>query len=95
MSKEITVIITDDEEKALLSDINDIDVWAFNAVENKVKQCVNSIVKRALTDTSNTVLSVADKEQLMTVLNSKGIIIPTIDIIPYNIKLEIVKRSNI
>ncbi|RLB06415.1 MAG: hypothetical protein DRG83_00095 [Deltaproteobacteria bacterium] len=38
-------ILTDEEEKALLTDMEDIYLWVKNLVENKVRQVIDRIIE--------------------------------------------------
>lgn len=42
---EITITITDDEKKALEWDMLSILEWLENAIHNKARQCIDSIVE--------------------------------------------------
>lgn len=42
--KEFTVQITDEEEKALLTDMLSIENWLSNAIHNKARQCMDKII---------------------------------------------------
>ena len=43
--KFFTVIILDEEEKALLTDMISIQDWLDNAVHNKARQCIDIIIE--------------------------------------------------
>ena len=91
----ISIDLDDEEEKALLWNVVDINIWARNALFNKVRQCADEICRLALEDHTHTILSLADKQLLRQYLNNQGIILTSVKQLPNNIKKEIVKRANI
>ena len=92
----ISIELNDEEEKALLWDVIDIDLWARNALFNKIRRCADAICELAINDTTGTILSPEDKQALRTYLSNNNIdILTSIRQLPNNVKREIVKRANI
>lgn len=40
------VILTEEEEKALLTDIASVQDWLNNAIHNKARQCIDKVVEQ-------------------------------------------------
>ena len=68
--KEFTVVISDEEEKALLTCMVDIKEWIQNAISNRARQAVDAIIKEH-TDRQPKKMSVADKHALIASLDLK------------------------
>ncbi len=45
---QYTITITEDEEKALLSDMISIQEWIDNAIHNKARQCTDAIIDQEI-----------------------------------------------
>ncbi|MBA7472200.1 MAG: hypothetical protein GH156_00550 [Dehalococcoidia bacterium] len=44
--REYTVTLSDEEEKALLTDMVSIQEWLDNVIHNKARQCIDMIVEQ-------------------------------------------------
>jgi len=44
---EYRIVLTPEEEKALLTDMISIQEWIENAIKNKARQCIDEIVERS------------------------------------------------
>ena len=97
MSKTITITLNDEAVKALEWDIaDDLQLWATIIILNRVKWTYDKLCEEALADTTDTILTVEDKQAIAAMLNNQGItIVRSVKAIPDNIKEEIVKRANI
>lgn len=42
---QYTITISDEEEKALLTDMISIQTWIDNAIHNKARQCIDKIIE--------------------------------------------------
>lgn len=92
---EYTIMLTVEEEKALLWDMISIQGWAENAVFNKVRQCADEICRLALEDNTHTILTVDEKRLLRDTLDAQGIVLTSVKQIPLNIKRQIVAKARI
>ena len=90
-----TVTLSEEQEKALLTDMGSIQDWLNNAIHNKARQMVDKICDKALSDQTDTILTSTEKQEIVTLLASQGKIISTVKQMPENIKLEIVKKARI
>lgn len=61
---QFTVTINDAEEKALLTDMLSIQDWLDNAIHNKARRTIDSIIQKE-TDRQPKKLSVAEKHNLI------------------------------
>ena len=95
MPKSITVSITDEEEKALLTDILSLQDWLDNAIRNKARQCVDDVCRQALEDETNTVLTPQEKQGIVSALATQGRIITTVKQLPPAIKAQIVSNARV
>lgn len=57
---EYKITLTETEEKALLTDMTDIQGWLENAIKNKSRQCIDTIVGQ-LSDKQASKMSLEDK----------------------------------
>jgi len=87
--------LTEEEEKALLTDMLTIQDWLNNAIHNKTRQCVDNVCQQALSEQEHKILTIEEKQQIVTQLASQGTIISTVKQMPENIKLEIVKKARV
>lgn len=92
---QYTVIISDEEEKALLTDMVSIQDWLDNAVHNKARQCVDVVCRQALEDESDTLLTKGEKGQIVAALAKEGRVISTIKHMPPEIKGQIVALARV
>ena len=95
MPKSITVSITDEEEKALLTDILSLQDWLDNAIHNKARQCIDDVCRQALEDETNTVLTAVEKQGIVSALATQGRIITTVKQLPADIKAQIVSNARV
>lgn len=69
---QYTITITEDEKKALLSDMISIQDWIENAIHNKARQCtdviINQEIKRIQTDPNITSMS-TDRMEIFAAAN--------------------------
>lgn len=68
---EYTVRISDAEKKALETDMMSIQTWLDNAIHQKARRCMNTIVGQE-TDKNPVRISSAEKEQLVTSADVKS-----------------------
>ena len=87
--------LTEEEEKALLTDMISIQDWLNNAIFNKSRQMVDKVCEEALSDQTDIILTTTEKQDIVTQLASQGTIISTVKQMPENIKLEIVKKARV
>ena len=87
--------LTEEEEKALLTDMITVQDWLNNAIYNKARQCVDNVCQEALSEQEHKILAAEEKQQIATLLASEGKIISSVKQMPENIKLEIVKKARI
>lgn len=91
-----TVELTQAEEKALLWDMLTIDDWLRNAIHEKARRTIDDITAIALSDTTGTVLSGADRQAVAAELSSRGIfLVGTVGQLPPDVKSDIVMRADI
>jgi len=95
MPTSITVPITDEEEKALLTDILSLQDWLDNAIRNKARQCIDDVCRQALEDETNTVLTAAEKQGIVSALATQGRIITTVKQLPEAVKHQIVAAARV
>jgi len=97
MTRIITITLNDEAVKALEWDIaEELELWANIVLNNRIKWCYDKLCEEALADTTDTILTVEDKQAIATMLNNQGItIIRSVKALPENVKEEIVKRANI
>lgn len=60
---EITVTLTDEEVKALETDMLSIQAWVSNAIHNKARQCIDRIITKSGKGSKFT--SVAEKTKII------------------------------
>ena len=92
---DITVQISEAEEKALLTDMVSIEVWFNNVVHQKARQCIDAVCQQALSEDGETILTKAEKQEVVTALASEGRIISTVKQMPEAIKLQIVRCARV
>lgn len=80
-------------EKALKFDIGDLDIWLMNAVITKARISKDKICKLALDDTAHEVLSISDKQNIISQLAEQGLIITSVKQLPEAIRSEIVLKA--
>lgn len=68
-----TVEINDAEEKALLTDMVSIQEWIDNAIQNKARRTIDSIVEKK-TDKQPKKMTVADKHNLIRGLELETVV---------------------
>jgi len=90
---EYAVILTEEEEKALLWNMVDIQEWLDNAIHNKARQCIDSVCHQALT--TGEALTAEEKREIVTVLSASGEIITSVKKLPEFIKAQIVSKARI
>ena len=90
-----TIEITEDEAKAVLTDVADIDIWLQNAVQNKIRQTVTAICREALDDESDTILAASEKQEVLDKIAAAGIIVTTVDKLPHKAKMLIVRKARV
>jgi hypothetical protein len=95
MSRTITVSITDEEEKALLTDMTSIQDWLDNAIHNKARQCIDGLCQLALDDQTNAILTAEEKQELVSALAAQGKFITTVKQLPPDIKAQIVSNARV
>ena len=62
--KQFVVELNDAEEKALLTDMLSVQDWIDNAVHNKARQCMDTVVEK-VTDRRAKKISVEEKLQII------------------------------
>ena len=67
---EYKIILSEEEEKALLTDIISIQEWIDNAIQNKARQCIDEIVTKSGKGSKFT--SVNDKIKIIQDLNKEN-----------------------
>lgn len=90
-----TIIVTDEEYKALAWGIADPPEWIDNFVHERARQFADAIILMALDDFTHTILNEDEKRQLVTALADLGIIINTVEGLPDNIKTAIIQKARI
>lgn len=61
---QFTITISDEEEKALLTDMISIQSWIDNAIHNKARKCIDRVVEQ-VTDKRAQSLSVTEKLEIV------------------------------
>lgn len=92
---EYIVTLSEEQEKALLTDMISVQDWIDNAIQNKARQMIDSVCEQALNDHSNTILTVAEKQDVVTSLASAGSIITTVKQMPEAVKMMIVQKARV
>ena len=92
--KQFTITISDEEGKALLTDMGSIQEWIDNAIHNKARQVIDKVCEEALLTPG--ALTKSDISQIRVMMDERAIppVMP-VKRLPGTIKLEIVKRANI
>ena len=92
---QYTITLSDEEEKALLTDMMSIQEWIDNAIHNKARQCIDTVCERALLG-GYEVLTKSDISQIRVMMDERAVppVIPT-KRLPQDIKQEIVKRARV
>ena len=65
---QFTITIPDEEEKALLTIMIDIEEWTNNAIHNRARIAINQIIQEH-TDKQPNKLSLKDKQKIITELS--------------------------
>ena len=89
------VELTAEQEKALLTDMLDISLWIGNAIHNKARQCIDEVCRQALEDNTDTILTKAEKQEIVASLAANGKVISTVKGLPETIKLDIVSKARV
>ena len=92
---DYVVTLTEEQEKALLTDMISIQAWLDNAIQNKARQCVDTVCTEALSDDSDTILTKVDKQEIVQELAKQGRVISTVKQLPQSIKEQIVTKANV
>lgn len=92
---EYTVNISDEESKALLTDMMTVQEWLDNAIHNKARQCIDKVCEEALNDQTNTLLTKGEKQAIVTELAKQGTIISSIKQMPEVVKRQIVSQARV
>lgn len=92
---EYKIVLSPEEEKALLTDMLSIQDWLDNAIHNKSRQCIDEVCHRALEDQSNTILTVEEKRQLRDHLDQQGIVLTSVKQLPVGVKNQIVAHARV
>ena len=87
--------LTPEQEKALLIDMISIQEWIDNAIQNKARQCIDTVCEQALSDPGDTILTVEEKRGIVKALADSGRIISTVKQMPEAIKLLIVAAARV
>jgi len=92
---QYTIQITDEQEKALLWNIVDLQDWLETSLYGKAERLADKICRLALEDQTNTILTAAEKQTLRSYLTTQGIIFTSIEKLPLYVKSQIVAHANI
>jgi len=92
---EYISVLSKEEEKALLTDMTTIQEWLDNAIHNKARQCIDKVCKQALEDSTDTILTQIEKQEIVSLLATDGRIISTVKQLPIAIKRQIVTKARI
>lgn len=92
---QYTVLLTSEEEKALLTDMISIQEWLENAIHNKARQCIDAVCQQALSEDGETILTKAEKQAIVKALATEGKIISTVKQMPVTIKYQIVQKARV
>lgn len=92
---EYTIILSEEEEKALLTDMVSIHDWVSNAIHNKGRQMKDKIAEDAAKPELN-YLTPDDWVEIKAMMEAQGVppLIPA-RLLPEKIKDEIVRRANV
>lgn len=85
----------EEEEKALLTDTISIQEWIDNAIHNKARQCIDTVCQQALSGDDETILTKAEKREIVRALATEGKIISTVKQMPVGIKHQIVQKAKV
>jgi len=94
-----TITLTDAEEKALLFNEWELGQTTQELLEwfihKKAAERIDEVCRVALEDHTHTILSLENKQLLITYLSNRGIVLTTVEKFPLSVKEEIVNRSNL
>lgn len=92
---EYSVSLSEEEEKALLTDMLSIQEWLENAIHNKARRCVDMVCHQALSEVGEIILTNAEKQVIVSELVKEGRIISTVKQMPEAIKRQIVRMARV
>jgi hypothetical protein len=69
--------------------------WLSNSIHNKARQCIDNVVKEALEDSKDEILTKAEKQEIVQALASQGRIISTVKGMPEDVKRQIVAKARV
>jgi hypothetical protein len=93
--------ITDEQVKALSTDMISSNPnvvfldWLQNAIQNKARQCIDQVCEDALNDQTNTILTITEKQEIVSGLAKSGRIITTVKQMPQVVKDLIVQKARV
>ena len=91
--RDYIVSLDAEEEKALLWDVETIQAWLNNTVQNKIRRCTDEICRLAIEDQTKTILTRAENMQISQAL--AGEIIITVERLPLEVKRQIVAAARV
>lgn len=92
---QYTVTLSAEEEKALLTDMASVQSWLDNVIHNKARQCIDAVCEQALSENGETMLTKAEKQEVVSALATEGRIISTVKQMPESVKADIVKKARV
>lgn len=90
-----TINLSAEEEKALLTDMISVQEWLDNVIHDKARKCIDRVATQALEDSTDKILTKAEKQQVVSALAAQGKIITTVKQIPEIIKYQIVAKARV
>lgn len=93
---QYTITLSQEEEKALLTDMLSIQEWLDNAIHNKARQCIDGVNEQAL-EPSSKMLTEPDLKAIRDMMDSANLpaVVITPRALPNHIKGEVVRRAKV
>lgn len=91
-----TILLSEEEEKAFLHIVLDINEWIQNAVHERARIAIDEVCKKAFEETDDTViLSELDKRFISNAIAQTGRLFGKVKTLPIDIKQKIVQLATI
>jgi len=92
---QYSINLSEEQEKALLTNMMTIQSWIDNAIHNKARQCIDKVCEEALEDETDTILTRDEKGQIVAALATQGRVITTVKQMPESIKRQVVQLARV
>jgi len=91
--RETSYTLSEEEVKALETDVADVVEWHLNAIRQKARQQMDRVCEEALADATGAILKPKHRQQIAAALAERGILAPTVKHLPEDVRRQIVSLA--